>query len=181
MKHARLAAAFCAALLALAPAAGAQPADRFLVAETIAPNPEGNVLEVAAAAGQFTHFLEAVEAVGYAETLRGEGPFTVFAPTDLAIRQMDQAEWRRLMEPRNRDELLALLAYHVVAERITTESAGARVTRPEAASGFRLTLDGRDGLRVNDTLVALPDMEASNGVLHGVNTVLAPPVMIASR
>ncbi|HRO03092.1 MAG TPA: fasciclin domain-containing protein, partial [Terricaulis sp.] len=78
------------------------------------------------------------------------------------------------------DELLALLAYHVVAERITSESAGARVSQAEAASGFDLTIDGRDGLRVNDALVALPDMSASNGVVHGVNEVLAPPVMVAA-
>ena len=179
MKHAPLALALCAALAALAPAAGAQTAQRFLVAETAVPNPQGNVLEVAAAAGQFTYFLEAVEAAGYAETLRGEGPFTIFAPTDAAFRQMDEREWQRLRDPRNRDELLALLAYHVVAEHITSESAGARVTHPEAASGFDLTLDGRDGLRINDALVAMPDMSASNGVVHGVNEVLAPPVMVA--
>lgn len=179
MKHAAL--ALCAALLALAPAAAAQDSQRFLVAETTAPNPEGDVLEVAAAAGQFTRFLEAVDAAGYADTLRGEGPFTIFAPTDDAFRRMEEREWRRLMDPVNRDELLALLAYHVVAERLTTETVGARVTRPEAASGFRLTVDGRDGLRVNDTLVAMPDMAASNGVLHGVNEVLSPPVLVASR
>jgi len=180
MKHAQLTAALVACLFAFTPSAGAQ--ERFfVVAEATAPNPDGNVLEVAAAAGQFTRFLEAVEAAGYAETLRGEGPFTIFAPTDEAFRRMEQPEWTRLMDPRNRDELLALLAYHVVAERITSESAGARMTRPEAASGFRLTLDGRDGLRVNDTLVAMPDITASNGVLHGVNDVLSPPVMVASR
>jgi len=180
MKHASLALALCAALAAFAPAAGAQTAQRFLIAETTTPVPQGNVLEVAAAAGQFTYFLEAVEAAGYAETLRGEGPFTLFAPTDSAFRQMDEAEWRRLTDPRNRDELLALLAYHVVAERITSESAGARVSQAEAASGFDLTIDGRDGLRVNEALVALPDMSASNGVVHGVNEVLAPPVMVAA-
>ena len=181
MKHAQIALALSAALFAFTPAAGAQEAQRFFVAEAATPNPEGNVLEVAAAAGQFTRFLEAVEAAGYAETLRGEGPFTIFAPTDDAFRRMEEREWRRLMDPHNHDELLALLAYHVVAERITSEGAGARVTRPEAASGFRLTLDGRDGLRVNDTLVVMPDMAASNGVLHGVNEVLSPPVMVASR
>lgn len=181
MRHAPIAATLLTALLTLAPAASAQTEQRFFVADVVAPNPEGDVLEVAAAAGQFTHFLEAVNAAGYAETLRGEGPFTIFAPTDEAIRRMDQREWRRLMEPRNRDELLSVLAYHVVAERITTESAGDGVTRPQAASGFRLIVDGRDGLRVNDALVAMPDMQASNGVLHGVNAVLSPPVMVASR
>jgi uncharacterized surface protein with fasciclin (FAS1) repeats len=181
MKHAPLSALVAAALLALAPAAGAQSEQRFFVADTVQPRPDGDVLEVAAAAGQFTHFLEAVEAAGYSETLRGEGPFTIFAPTDAAFRQMREGEWERLLNPHNRDELLALMAYHVVAERITSETAGDGVTRPEAASGYRLTLDGGDGLRVNDVLVAIPDMEARNGVLHGVNTVLAPPVMVASR
>lgn len=178
MKHAPLALALFAAL-AIAPAASAQSAQRFFIAEAPAPNPQGDVLEVAAAAGQFTYFLEAVQAAGYADTLRGEGPFTIFAPTDDAFRRMDDAEWRRLLDPRNRDELLALMAYHVVAERITTETVGARVTTPESANGYDLTLDGRDGLRVNDVLVAMPDVQASNGVLHGVNEVLRSPVMVA--
>ena len=175
-----LRAALLAAACLLAPhAALAQSADRFLVAEVQTPNPEGNVLEVAAATGQFTRFLAAVEAAGYEETLRGEGPFTIFAPTDDAFRQMDQAEVDRLMQPRNRDELLALLSYHVVAERLTSETAGGRNTRPESANGYRLTVDGRDGLRVNDELVVMPDITASNGIIQGINAVLSPPVLVA--
>ncbi|MBN8607857.1 MAG: fasciclin domain-containing protein [Caulobacterales bacterium] len=173
-----------AALLALtlsAAPAMAQTGERFLIAEAVDPNPQGDVLEVAAAAGQFTHFLEAVEAAGYAETLRGEGPFTLFAPTDDAFRQMGEREFQRLMQPRNHDELLALLAYHVVPERVTRESVGARVRRVVASSGYRVTLDGRDGLRVNDQLVVMPDVEASNGVIQGVNAVLSPPTLVASR
>jgi len=159
----------------------AQPGERFLVAQTTAPNPNGDVLEVAAATGQFTRFLAAVEAAGYAETLRGEGPFTLFAPTDEAFRRMDQRELERLMQPQQHEELLALLAYHVVPERVTRASASGRVTRPESATGHRVTLDGRDGLRINDQLVVVPDIEASNGVIHGINTVLAPPVLVAGR
>lgn len=175
-----LRAALFAALCLLAPqTAVAQNADRFLVAETQTPNPEGDVLDVAAATGQFTRFLAAVEAAGYEDTLRGEGPFTIFAPTDEAFRQMDQTEVERLMQPQNRDELLALLAYHVVAERVTTESIGPRIARPEAANGYRVTLDGRNGLRVNDELVVMPDIDASNGVIQGINHVLSPPVLIA--
>lgn len=167
--------------LSFVPAAVAQTGDRFLVvAETSTPDPDGDVLDVAAASGQFTHFLEAVEAAGYEETLRGEGPFTIFAPTDEAFRRMDRAEIERLMLPQNRDELLSLLSYHVIAERVTSDSVDG-VVHPDAASGYRLTLDGRDGLRVNDQLVAMPDVEASNGVIHGINAVLSPPVMIASR
>lgn len=173
-----------AALLALmlsATPAMAQTGDRFFIAEVVEPNPQGDVLEVAAATGQFTRFLEAVEAAGYAETLRGEGPFTIFAPTDEAFSRMNERDLARLMEPRNRDELVALLAYHVVAERVTSESASGRVARTEAANGYRVAIDGRDGLRVNDELVVMPDIEASNGVIHGVNRVLSPPTMVASR
>lgn len=174
-------AALLALMLALAPPAIAQTGERFLIAEVVNPNPDGDVLEVAAATGQFTRFLEAVEAAGYAETLRGEGPFTIFAPTDEAFAQMNQREVTRLMDPRNREELLALLAYHVVPERVTTESLGGRTTRPESANGYRVTLDSSDGLRVNDQLVVMQDIEASNGVIQGINSVLAPPTMVASR
>jgi uncharacterized surface protein with fasciclin (FAS1) repeats len=174
-----------ATLLALAcllapQAAVAQNAERFLVAETETPNPQGDVLDVAAATGQFTQFLAAVEAAGYEETLRGEGPFTLFAPTDEAFRQMRRADVDRLMQPENRDELLALLAYHVVPERVTSANVRGRVTRPESSNGYQVTLDGRDGLRINDQLVAMPDVEASNGVIQGINVVLAPPVLVAS-
>jgi uncharacterized surface protein with fasciclin (FAS1) repeats len=171
-----------AALLALAPAAAAQQmSERFLIAETNTPNPEGDVIDVAAATGQFTRFLEAVEAAGYEETLRGEGPFTIFAPTDEAFRQMDQREVARLMDPRNRDELVALLAYHVVPERVTSESMAGRVQRVESANGYRVEIDARDGMRINDQLVSVPDVTASNGVIQGINVVLSPPVLVAER
>lgn len=181
MKHNPTRALLLAAALAVAPPALAQTGQRFFIAQATEPVADGDVLEVAAASGQFTRFLAAVEAAGYAETLRGEGPFTIFAPTDAAFAAMDQRELERLMLPQNRDELVAVLAYHVVAERVTTESAGGEITRPESASGHRLVVDGRDGLRVNDQLVATPDIEAANGVLHGINTVLTPPTLVASR
>jgi len=181
MAHVPFRAALAAMVLATTPTAAAQTGERFLIAETQTPNPAGDVIDVAAATGQFTRFLAAVEAAGYEETLRGEGPFTLFAPTDDAFRRMNQREWRRLMLPQNRDELLALLAYHVVPERVTTENMRGRVTRIEAASGYRLTIDGRDGLRVNDHLVAMQDIDATNGVVQGINAVLERPVLVAER
>jgi uncharacterized surface protein with fasciclin (FAS1) repeats len=62
---------------------------------------------------------------------------------------------------------------------VTSASVRGRVTRPESANGYQVTLDGRDGLRINDQLVAMPDIEASNGVIQGINAVLAPPVLVA--
>lgn len=171
-----------ASTLAVAPQASAQQAvDPPLVEiAEVAPVADGDVLDVAAAAGQFETFLQAVQAAGYEETLRGEGPFTIFAPTDEAFAQMDPAELERLMQPQQRDELLALLAYHVVPERVTRDGVHGIVSA-EAASGFRVQLDGRDGLRINDHLVVAPDIEASNGVIQGVNAVLAPPTLVAQN
>ena len=169
------------ALAATPATAAAQQAEPFLIAETETPNPQGDVLDVAAATGQFTQFLAAVEAAGYEETLRGEGPFTLFAPTDEAFRQMDQSEVERLMQPVNRDELLALLAYHVVPALMTSDTMRGRVTEPESANGHKVTVDARDGLRINDELVVMLDVNASNGVIQGINTVLEPPVLVASR
>lgn len=167
-----------ASLALLATPALAQSNARFPAPEQ-APNPEGDLLEVAAAQGQFSQFLSAVEAAGYQETLRGPGPFTIFAPTDEAFRSMRPQEVRRLLDPHAHEELLARLAYHVVPGRLTTASMRGRVTRPEASSGYRLTVDGRDGLRVNDQLVVIPDIDASNGVIQGINAMLAPPVLVA--
>jgi len=171
-------ACLAALAMALAPAA-AKTGEPLGVAETLTPDPSGDVIDVAAAMGQFTRFLAAVEAAGYEETLRGEGPFTIFAPTDEAFRHMDQTEVRRLMLPQNSDELRALLGHHVVRGRLTTENMSGRIVRVEAASGYHLTIDGRDGLRVNDQLVAMQDVSATNGVIQGINAVLAPPVLIA--
>ncbi len=172
--------------LTVASAFAAAPAfasvgDRFFVAATDTPDPNGDVIDVAAASGQFTHFLTLVERAGYEETLRGEGPFTLFAPTDEAFRRMDARELERLEAPLAHEELLGLLAYHVVAQRVTRDSIGERVSRIEAASGYQLEVDGRDGLRVNDQLIVMRDIEASNGIIQGVNSVLAPPVLVAAR
>ncbi len=164
--------------LGVGPAAG-QTGDRFFVEESDAPI--GDVLDAAAAAGQFDYFLAAVRTAGLESVLRAEGPITVFAPTDEAFRQLGEREIARLMRPANRRELSAVLTYHVVAAELTAEDLAGRQVRVEAANGFDLTIDARDGLRINDHLAVLQDVPGANGTLHGVNTVLRPPILVASR
>ena len=175
--------ALLAAALIATPAIAVGAPDPFFVeiSDATDPRAQGDVLDAAASTGQFTMFLRAVEASGMEETLRGEGPFTVFAPTDAAFREMDPSEYARLMDPLRRDDLVAFVSYHVVAERVTSETAGNARTREESTSGDYLQIDGRDGLRVNDELVAVQDVEARNGVVQGINTVLQPPLLVAGR
>jgi len=168
-------------LLSLAAFPGAASAQAFLV-DLPAPGAhphEGDVLETAAAAGQFSVFLRALRVAGYEETLHGPGPFTVFAPTDTGFAHMDRAKFDRLMQPAGHEELLSLLSYHVVPGRLTTASVHGRAMRMHAANGYTINLDGNDGLRVNDQLVVMPDMNARNGVIQGINSVLSPPVVMA--
>jgi len=175
--------AFLAAALIATPTIAASAPDLFFVeiSDATDPRTQGDVLDAAAATGQFTMFLRAVEASGMEETLRGEGPFTLFAPTDAAFREMDPRQYARLMDPLRHDDLVAFVSYHIVAERVTTDSAANANAREESTSGDYVQIDGRDGLRVNDELVVMQDIEARNGVVQGINRVLSPPVLVAGR
>ena len=104
----------------------------------------------------------------------------MFAPTDEAFSHLSRLELERLSAPAAHEELLRLLRYHTVRGRITTASSHG-LSNVRASSGLRLQLDGRDGLRVNDQLVVLPDLNARNGVVQGINSILAPPVLVASN
>ena len=84
------------------------------------------------------------------------------------------------MQPRNRDELLGAARLSRRAGARDTANVRGRVRAREASNGYRVTVDGRDGLRINDQLVAMPDIEASNGVIQGINAVLSPPVLVAN-
>lgn len=182
LRTALLAAALIATPVATPAIAVGSPDPFFVwISEATDPRAQGDVLDAAEATGQFTIFLRAVEASGMEETLRGEGPFTLFAPTDSAFREMDPRTYARLMDPLRHDDLVAFVSYHVVPERVTTNTAAEANAREESTSGDFVQIDGRDGLRVNDELVVLQDIEARNGVVQGINNVLQPPVLVASR
>jgi uncharacterized surface protein with fasciclin (FAS1) repeats len=159
-------------------------AERFLIAlndsNQQAQMPK-DVIDAAAETGQFHLFLSAVETAGMEDTLRGDGPFTLFAPTDAAFTPRDQAQLQRLMRPAAHDELIAFVSYHVVPERVSRETLHGRSMRMQSAGGHNLSLDARDGLRVNDQLVVAPDIEAGNGYVQGMNAVLYPPVLLSQR
>jgi uncharacterized surface protein with fasciclin (FAS1) repeats len=139
------------------------------------PAAPATVVDVAASSNQFTTLVAAVQAAGLVPTLTGPGPFTVFAPTDAAFAKLPGGTVESLLRPENRDQLVRILTYHVVPGRITSDQLAGRTTRTRAVSGQNLAVDGRTGVRVNGSTVIRADIQAGNGVVHVIDTVLLPP------
>jgi uncharacterized surface protein with fasciclin (FAS1) repeats len=132
------------------------------------------VLSVARNAGLST-FVRAAETADLAEELSGEGPFTLFAPTDAAFAALPAGRMNSLMRPANRDELRRLVGYHVVPGMLTSAFLLGRDVNFTTSAGTPLTVDGTSGrLRVNGAAVTRADIEAGNGVIHVIDRVLTP-------
>ena len=133
----------------------------------------GTIVEVAAAAPDYSTLVAAVEAAGLVETLNDDGPFTVFAPNNAAFEALPAGVLDALLLPENQDALVKVLTYHVVPGVVTSEA----VTDGEVATveGQTVTLSTANGVQVNGATVIAPDIVASNGVIHGIDAVLIPP------
>lgn len=133
---------------------------------------QGNILEVAAAAGTFNTLIAAVQAAGLEEVLRGEGPFTVFAPTDEAFARIPEADLQAILADRER--LTAILTYHVVPGRVLAADV-AGLPKAATVNGKEITIRATDyGVRVDDARVTATDILASNGVIHVIDAVILP-------
>ncbi len=129
----------------------------------------GDIVDVAIQAGTFDTLVAAVQAAGLEETLRGPGPFTVFAPTDEAFDLLPEGTVESLLLPENQDQLISILTYHVVAGEVMSSDL---LAIPSAT-----TVNGQDaafGLRVGGANVTTADVAASNGVIHVIDRVLLP-------
>ena len=128
-----------------------------------------DIVGVAAGNDDFETLVAAVQAAGLVETLQGEGPFTVFAPTDDAFALVDEDALQSLLRPENRDRLTAILTYHVVPGRFSAAEL-AQIDEVRTVNGQTLQI----GRRVNDARLVTTDIEASNGVVHVIDRVLMP-------
>lgn len=133
-----------------------------------------NIVETAAGNPDFSTLVAAVQAAGLADTLSGEGPFTVFAPTNAAFDKLPAGTVDSLLLPENREQLVAVLTYHVVAGEVSAEQV---VTLDSATTvngqDVTITVDGEQ-VRINDATVTTADIETSNGVIHVIDTVILP-------
>lgn len=136
---------------------------------------EADIVDTAVAAGNFTTLVAAVDAAGLVETLKGEGPFTVFAPTDDAFAALPEGTVETLLEDPTGD-LTNILLYHVVAGNVmaadVVDMDGAAV-ETVGGSSFTITVDG-DSVMVDGANVVMTDIETSNGVIHVIDAVIIP-------
>lgn len=133
-----------------------------------------DIVDIAAGNSGFDTLVAALQAGGLVETLRGDGPFTVFAPTDEAFAALPEGTVEDLLKPENKDRLVEVLTYHVVPGSINSDALVGRRLRVATVEGRNLHIDGRDGVSVNGIPVVQPDIFASNGIIHVLGGVLIP-------
>ena len=134
-----------------------------------------DIVDTAANAGSFDTLVAAVEAAGLVETLKSEGPFTVFAPTDDAFARLPEGTVDRLLQPENKDQLIALLTYHVVPGKVMSSDIAGQETEVETVQGSPVSIDATDGaVKVDEATVTQADLETDNGVIHVIDRVITP-------
>jgi len=132
-----------------------------------------DIVDTAVGAGTFGTLVAAVTAAGLVDTLKGEGPFTVFAPTDAAFAALPAGTVENLLKPENKDQLVAVLTYHVIAGKVMSTDLSEGLMAPTVqGSSVTITLDG--GAKVDGANITAADIEASNGVIHVIDAVILP-------
>ena len=133
-----------------------------------------DIVDTAVGAGSFKTLVAAVKAAGLVDTLKGEGPFTVFAPTDDAFAKLPKGTVESLLKPENKKKLTTILTYHVVSGKVKAKKA-AKLDSAKTAQGDKLTIKPYgEILRINRSKVVKADVKASNGIIHVIDSVLIP-------
>jgi transforming growth factor-beta-induced protein len=145
-----------------------------VIDSVLLPEGQATLVDAAVADGRFTTLATAIEAAGLVETLQGEGPFTVFAPTDEAFAKLPAGTLDELLKPENAEQLRNLLLYHVVEGKVMAADVAA-LEEAETLSGGSIQISAEgDGVLINDANIVTADLETSNGVIHVIDSVLMP-------
>ncbi len=136
---------------------------------------DSDIVSLAVENDNLTTLVAAIKAAGLVETLQGDGPFTVFAPTNEAFAALPEGTLESLLKPENKDQLVAILTYHVVGAEV--QSADLKDGQNAATvNGANVTVDkSKKGVKINDASVIAADVQASNGVVHVIDKVILPP------
>lgn len=139
-----------------------------------APAP-GDIVDVAAGAGSFNTLVAAVQAAGLVDALKGDGPLTVFAPTDAAFAALPEGTLDSLLKPENKDQLAAILLYHVVSGKVMSSALSGTINAETLQGETIEIVASASGVTVNGANVVKADVAASNGVIHVIDAVILPP------
>ena len=135
---------------------------------------EMDIVDTAVQAGNFGTLAAALEAAGLIETLKGDGPFTVFAPTDEAFAKLPEGTVQELLKPENKDQLTAILTYHVVSGAVMAEQVvGLSEAKTVNGQSVDISVNG-SMVKVDEAMVVATDIMASNGVIHVIDSVILP-------
>ncbi|MFB2892488.1 fasciclin domain-containing protein [Aerosakkonemataceae cyanobacterium BLCC-F50] len=130
-----------------------------------------NILDTAAKSGSFNTLIEAVKVTGLTDTLQGDGPFTIFAPTDEAFEKLPTGTIDKLLS--DIPQLTKILTYHIVAGKVMSEDV-VKLDKTTTFEGSDLKIHSNGSLMVGDAAIVQSDVEADNGVIHVIDTVLIP-------
>jgi uncharacterized surface protein with fasciclin (FAS1) repeats len=133
-----------------------------------------DIVDTAIAAGNFKTLVAAVTAAGLVDTLKGPGPFTVFAPTDEAFAKLPAGTVDDLLKPENKAKLVSILTYHVVPGKVMAADVTGKKTMAKTVQGSEVSIDGMKGVMVEAATVTKADIVADNGVIHVIDTVIMP-------
>ena len=136
-----------------------------------------DIVDIAAGDPQFSTLVTAVKAAGLVDTLKGDGPFTVFAPTNDAFAALPAGTVENLLKPENKDQLVAVLTYHVLGDKVPSSAIAGKELSTATVQGEEVAIDATDGVTVGGANVIKADIEASNGVIHVIDAVILPPSM----
>lgn len=133
-----------------------------------------DIVDTAVAAGKFNTLAAALTAADLVDTLKGDGPFTVFAPTDAAFAKLPEGTVENLLKPENREQLVSILTYHVVAGKVYAADV-VKLTSATTVNGSDVSIKVADGgVSIDNANVIMTDIKASNGVIHVIDTVILP-------
>ncbi|WP_404424949.1 fasciclin domain-containing protein [Thalassospira australica] len=138
------------------------------------PAKAADIVDTAVSAGSFKTLVTAVQAAGLVDTLKGEGPFTVFAPTDEAFAKLPAGTVEDLLKPENKEKLVAVLTYHVVPGKVMAADIAGKEMEVASVQGDTIDVNATNGVMVDGATVTKADIEADNGVIHVIDTVIMP-------
>ena len=141
---------------------------------TLADGHSKDIVDTAIEAGSFGTLVAAVQAAGLVEVLKGEGPFTVFAPTDEAFAALPAGTVETLLKPENKDQLVNILTYHVLPGKVMSADIAGKSLEVTMVNGAIAKIDATDGVQIDSANVVSADIEASNGVIHVIDAVILP-------